>query len=1229
MLFLSWYTLLHKEGIFMPVQLQLDKTVIHFFQQLVQQSGYKQGGTPICYIVVTHTAIDIPEFLKSLEFTGRVGKVIFKSSHHNEEIDAEVESLYPGIIDRTVTKESLKRCPETAIDVVRDTIHADEKCIILDIGGYFAPALRVLSDSSYIRERLLGIVEDTENGHQKYQRNIGGSRVPVCSVARSEQKKTEDYNVGKSIVQSTDAILRRFKKRPENFKCVGVIGFGKIGRSIAHHLRDKNVRRLLVHDREPCISMQAASLDYNITSREGILSGCDLIFCATGNHSLSQEDVELMACDDVHVSSCTSADDEFSLVELEPYFKIDEKDGVKNKIYEKSDGRRVTFLAEGNAVNFALKSNVLGHYIRGVQAAIYLSSLKLCNQMVGLGHIFQLPHCDELFISRLYLQVFNSLQVGTISNFPRMVNDIQSPCRIKALNDLEILFSEQQQVVKFCYLHGPSGLGKSKLSLSYVWGKYATYDLVWQFNHGNYEESVQSLAVKLGVSFLAISPIEIFANIVGYLCERGKRFVFVFRNVEEKGVGELVEVIHRVYKSMPGANGKVFLIGSQPISCLSQMSLVMSPINVEEMKQLTDMNITLSQQRKMCELLGGNFLLVTLACRFLEQKIKYSAMAPHEEVDEYLDRLRLSPDRGASVIQFSLDACNQFKWRDQEVANEIMMMFVFMNPYHIQHFIVLKIREIINIDSHFFDMVTHRLLDYALIEKMKDPSGRIFYAVHPMIKPLLYAINKKTPWIVVKNFRQALSVMEGLFKYDLHNRSLQDSLTYLPHLDVLPHVRTLLSIAQELAGVIGGPIHFHCEIKQATEAKLKFVLGQWLRENKLDCYTRMILIYISDRNAWYFTGQDARGYPVRGYVYDLSNLQEVRKYLSDKPPSDIFGADHDSLQHTLLSRLIPSLGHSESFVNASSGLFCKLGSFFLYQMHNSELSYHYFSAIRKAIKQIAGMCRLTQREGFLLAIATHGIVVSQLNLAKAGVMKDADKLALYSELHKEINDPMVARCVEEIREDGRAEEPACLKLFISDIDKDYLELCSIDMKVALGYIIRYQAVAEKNREETLKLYDRAGRLLECQPTMLSVVESKLKSTDALGLMLRRLRAAIFHAKATHLLCRLSHGACASPARVDLIQKALENLKEALRIRSQHAGDPGVDYARTLSKHGLALLKLHKAQGHSPGQGRSVFRQARADCDKALAIQLRHLPSCHPDIMSTRGILDLIISCQSP
>lgn len=71
-----------------------------------------------------------------------------------------------------------------------DYLGIKSKTILLDIGGYFASIAQIPNLP------IECIIEDTENGIQKYENVIDQIEYPLFSVARNPLKKNEDYLVG-------------------------------------------------------------------------------------------------------------------------------------------------------------------------------------------------------------------------------------------------------------------------------------------------------------------------------------------------------------------------------------------------------------------------------------------------------------------------------------------------------------------------------------------------------------------------------------------------------------------------------------------------------------------------------------------------------------------------------------------------------------------------------------------------------------------------------------------------------------------------------------------------------------------------------------------------------------------------------------------------------------------------------------------------------------------------
>jgi adenosylhomocysteinase len=101
-------------------------------------------------------------------------------------------------------REELKQ--DSVIDFIGQIVQNDTFAII-DIGGYFVP--KVDKIQSAFKGQLLKVIEDTENGYQKYVRSLEQHNisVPVLSVARSSLKIEEDYLVGHEIVVKSEMFL--------------------------------------------------------------------------------------------------------------------------------------------------------------------------------------------------------------------------------------------------------------------------------------------------------------------------------------------------------------------------------------------------------------------------------------------------------------------------------------------------------------------------------------------------------------------------------------------------------------------------------------------------------------------------------------------------------------------------------------------------------------------------------------------------------------------------------------------------------------------------------------------------------------------------------------------------------------------------------------------------------------------------------------------------------------
>jgi len=325
---------------------------------------------------------------------------------------------------RSVHQASLERLEQEQIPILwikREQLDGDRICeqlneslgnrklILLDVGGYFAGCLSALKQN--LGTRLVGVVEDTENGQQKYESAAakagGGFPCPVLSVARSPLKEPEDFLVGQSIVYSVERVLRENDSLLTN-KRVLVIGYGKIGKSIASSLSVRNIS-VWVYDQDPVRRAQALSQGFLTPERDAAIAKADLIFGATGNKSLREADfLGLNAY--AFVASVTSADDEFEFGALREKLLSHESHDVETFFNE---GRIFHLINKGNAVNFTWNNQTLGPYIYLVACEIAASVIKLIRERdtLGLEQIHTLSTDERRQIASQWHETFGNIRL--------------------------------------------------------------------------------------------------------------------------------------------------------------------------------------------------------------------------------------------------------------------------------------------------------------------------------------------------------------------------------------------------------------------------------------------------------------------------------------------------------------------------------------------------------------------------------------------------------------------------------------------------------------------------------------------------------------------------------------------------------------------------------------------------------------------------------------------------
>jgi adenosylhomocysteinase len=321
-------------------------------------------------IIVQHILPNTAPFFRALKSFFHIAAIIPKPNSIHEPTRGVLENEKFRITDysrgQLKSRETLSRLKRFA---------GARKLIVMDVGGYFAEVIPQFSE--LLGDRLIGIVEDTENGQQKYEaflRSHTPSPCPILSVARSPLKDPEDYLVGQSIVYSAERILRENNSLLTN-KRVLVIGYGKIGKSIASSLAVRNIA-VWVYDHDPIRRAQALAHGFMTPERDPAIASADLIFGATGNKSLKESDF-LRLKKYCFIASVTSADDEFDFGNLRQTLSNRFADGLE--IFHNDDDRVFYVMNKGNAVNFAHNA-VLGPYIYLVACELLACAMKLIAQ---------------------------------------------------------------------------------------------------------------------------------------------------------------------------------------------------------------------------------------------------------------------------------------------------------------------------------------------------------------------------------------------------------------------------------------------------------------------------------------------------------------------------------------------------------------------------------------------------------------------------------------------------------------------------------------------------------------------------------------------------------------------------------------------------------------------------------------------------------------------------------
>lgn len=335
----------------------IDGTKLRVFRKFANEERNSSVLKDSRFIVLEHI---LPTTLEMLNLLRSVGADIFSVVAKPYSIDEKVlKSLESDGIN--VIKETYDNLETTPIlvnlikDAIKECENDKRRLVILDVGGYFAKPLVQMSEEKSIGKYLMGVVEDTTFGHNRYLVEAPKISIPIFSVARSYLKEIEARFVGHDAVKAADILLREVGSSIVGRNAL-VIGYGMIGKNVARSLKSYDAS-VSVYDKLDTRNLQAFIDGYAINKKADLLKMSDIIFLATGDPSgaLSIDEI-LEIKSGVVLASVGSKDTEFDLKSLKSQAVATKNYGEQIDQYSTNHSRKIVILKQGTAVNFYLPS---------------------------------------------------------------------------------------------------------------------------------------------------------------------------------------------------------------------------------------------------------------------------------------------------------------------------------------------------------------------------------------------------------------------------------------------------------------------------------------------------------------------------------------------------------------------------------------------------------------------------------------------------------------------------------------------------------------------------------------------------------------------------------------------------------------------------------------------------------------------------------------------------------
>lgn len=750
-----------KESIFL-VQGNDDYKAEDFFDRLLDSFNIEYDKD-LAIVTVNHIVRTLPPFLNGLQKMGDVVAVLSKSSYPNNETEEYLKKNSFNVVSAVEATEYRNNSVK-AINFLKQITTNYKKIVIIDIGGYFSDTLVAIEQEKELKQKIVGYVEDTQNGYKRYKEKAHQSSSCIISIANTETKDDEDWYVGLGIVNAAEHILRvdAHTMAPRMEK-IAVIGYGKIGASIAEHVRKYGAQEVMVIEIDPIRAKRALTRGFKIGTKTD-LRRYNMVFAATGSKCLGEDEFEDLK-DNVFIASCTSSNDEFMLDYIKKNAKNTIKSATKNTTqYQLHNGKKINFLYDGNAVNFVC-GGVNGAPIYAVLGLLLVSAAKLNEGKVKFktGEVIEPDLEWQKKVAEVYLETYSDSE--SLINLPPLNEYLVE--RKQALKQLIDKSSAKKGKISATVIHGYPGMGKSQLVKGYAHelSKKKEYQVIWWLNAGHNQllGEYRKLAKALNESGLVdnackidceCEQITVLEQAIIENFQQIKNWLLIFDNVEEeKNITPWVTQNFRTE-----GRRSIFITATQRLNIGKSLSLGL--FTQEEASSY----LKLALKDRISESETINLFLNKIGHYPLVLSIMagYAANTPEQDLNKFLEKIsqdalislegKYKEFSSAEIYDYYQKTCTEvtesiitrLQKKDEDLIN-LLFFISFLSPTNIPKTLLINFLASTGKNTTICETAIQKLMDFNLLSA---GSVENTFNIHTLLQNI---INKSLKKLVDKS----------------------------------------------------------------------------------------------------------------------------------------------------------------------------------------------------------------------------------------------------------------------------------------------------------------------------------------------------------------------------------------------------------------------------------------------------------------------------------------------